>query len=328
MDVAAPELQEGDVLPQREMITIPPVRGEKFLPIHDHLDFEEFQRLIDVLESPIAAADMISGPYLIIETAPGIDVLSGPGLTFPPVGTMDEGDYARILAEGQDWWQIECPADISGSECWVAEDDSAAYNEEIIVDTAPPAVAICRVGAASITLWAGPGGQRDDGSLIYGRLGYEYEGTELIVTGEAYDRQWFRVASSAAGDAGWVYALSCPLISEGPIPTVNDFLPTITATTTLSVTGDGTPTPSITFTPSLTPIVTHTPSPTSLAVTTPLPTSIIVNTPPTSTPTPPPSETPTQTPTRTPTPTPTQTPTLKPPDTITPSPTVSQTPYP
>ncbi|MFN2104080.1 MAG: hypothetical protein ACK2UJ_04350, partial [Candidatus Promineifilaceae bacterium] len=69
IDVAATELQEGDALPQRELITIPPVRGQKFWPIHDHLDFQEFARLIDLMESPIAATDMISGPYLVIENS-------------------------------------------------------------------------------------------------------------------------------------------------------------------------------------------------------------------------------------------------------------------
>jgi hypothetical protein len=286
IDVAATELQEGDALPQRELITIPPVRGQKFWPIHDHLDFQEFARLIDLMESPIAATDMISGPYLVIENSAGADVHSGPGQNFSTVGTMDEGDYARILLEGDGWWQIACPENINASECWLASGDTADYNAEVEkvtstytatpADTATPTdtptptntptntpipVAICRVSASSVGLWQGPGGQRSDGGLIYNSIGYESEGAELEIIAGAYSNQWYYVKSLDSGNVGWVYAPNCPLINDGPIPPASDIPATVTYTPS------PTPTPTPTNTPTPTPTFTPTPTGTPATVT-------------------------------------------------------------
>lgn len=282
IDVADVELEEGDSLPMRELIAIPPVRGRKFWLIHDHLTFEEFDRLIDVLESPIAATDMISGPYLIIETAPTVDVLSGPGPTFSIVGSIAEGDYARIIAEGDGWWQIECPADISGSgsECWVAAGDTMAYNSDVPkatsthtptpTNTATPTpipVAMCRVSEPSISLRQGPGGRRGDGGLIYNRIGYLDEGVELMIVGDAYGGQWYKVEllsmdgvspsiNLSAGSQGWAYAPYCTKINDSPVSPASSFPPTVTYTPSPTPT----PTPTPTNTPSPTPSITPTPT--------------------------------------------------------------------
>jgi PKD repeat protein len=196
---------------------------------------------------------------------------------------MDEGDYARILLEGDGWWQIACPDDIggSGSECWVAAGATAVYNTDEIetvtptstatlADTPTPTdtptatpipVAICRVSASSIGLWRGPGGQRSDGGLIYNRAGFLEEGAELMITGEAYGGQWYQVESLSAGSQGWVYAPNCPLINDGPIPPASGFPPTVTYTPSPTPTPTPTPTntPSPTPLPSITPTTTGTP---------------------------------------------------------------------
>lgn len=303
VDVASPELEEKkEELDQGEIITIPPVRGEMFWPIHDHMDFEEYQRLIDLLESPIAAVDMISGPYLVILTAPGIDVRGGPGMDFPRVGWMAEGDYARILAVGEAWLQIECTEDMAGPECWVAAEDVAAYNGEF-ADKAPTAtptatptfVAMCRVNADSIALWEGPGGQREDGGLIYNRLGYEYRDTELPVGGKSNVGEWLQVASSDVGDEGWAFAPSCPLVMAVPIPTISEYGPTVTFTPSPTLAPGETPEATVTATStpvSPTPAVPYTPSPTSVVVKTEVPT---LTPPPINTWTPSPSQTPAST---------------------------------
>ena len=108
------------------------------------------------------------------------------------------------------------------------------------------------------------------------------------------------------------------------------FLPTPTATRTLSVTSTPTSTPTPTNTPTSTPTRTPTATPTYTPTRTPTPTSTPTNTPtPTSTPTRTPTATPTYTPTRTPTATPTNTPTRTPTNTpVPPTPTRTNTPVP
>ena len=133
IDIADIELEEGISLPDRRLIAIPAVRGRTFWPIHEHMTYEEFERLIDLLESPIAVADLISGPYAVVEFAPNIPVRSGPGPAFANLGTLSNGDYARIIGQSGGWWQIMCPAIIidSGTGCWIAgEPITTNYNTE------------------------------------------------------------------------------------------------------------------------------------------------------------------------------------------------------
>lgn len=145
MNVADIALQEGEPLPDRELVAIPAVRNRKYWPIHEQMTPEEFTRLIDLQESPIAAANMISGPYLIDIYDPEVAVRSGPGIDFPLVGRLLEGEYVRILGRGGGWWKIECPRNMieRGTGCWVSKgpDYTAAYNTEdvpLIADLPQP----------------------------------------------------------------------------------------------------------------------------------------------------------------------------------------------
>jgi len=93
VDAASSELEKDLSIPNKQLIAIPEVRGSRFWPLHEHMTPEEFERLVDLLESPIAAADMISGPYLVVESYPNIAVRSGPALGFGILGSLDRGDY-------------------------------------------------------------------------------------------------------------------------------------------------------------------------------------------------------------------------------------------
>jgi uncharacterized protein YraI len=143
IDVADIALQEGENLPDRQLIAIPAVRGRKYWPIDEHMTFAEFGSLIDQLGSPIGAADMISGPYLVGQYSPAVAVRSGPGTEYPLVGTLDEGEYARIRGRGRGWWQIVCPRNVyvRGTACWVSGGTTYTgnYNTDDVTPTAPEA---------------------------------------------------------------------------------------------------------------------------------------------------------------------------------------------
>jgi len=146
VDVADIALQEGMGLPDQQLIAIPPVRNRKFWPIHEHMTPEEFSRLIDVYESPIAAADIISGPYVVGNYDPAVAVRSGPGTEYPIVGTLAKNEYKRVIGRGRGWWQVTCPENTNtrGIDCWVSGGSSYTdpYNIEGValseIPTLPP----------------------------------------------------------------------------------------------------------------------------------------------------------------------------------------------
>ena len=134
MSVADVALEEGEALADRQLIAIPAVRGRKYWPLHAHMTPDEFARLIRLEQSPIDAADMISGPYLRVIYDPELAVRGGPGVEFSYVGRLAQGTYARIIGRGRGWWQIECPPPIRASACWVS--GGSAYTENYNLDIA------------------------------------------------------------------------------------------------------------------------------------------------------------------------------------------------
>ena len=134
VDVADVELQEGEGLPDQQLIAIPPVRNRKFWPIHEHMTPEEFSHLIDVLGSPSAAANLISGPYLVGNYEPVVAVRNGPGTEYALVGTLARHEYARVVGRGLGWWQIACPQNTKtrGTDCWVS--GGSAYTDAYNID--------------------------------------------------------------------------------------------------------------------------------------------------------------------------------------------------
>ncbi len=142
IDVADVAMAEGEALPNRQLAAIPAVRGRKYWPIHETMTLQAFMRLIDQMQSPIAAADMISGPYLVGEYDPEVRVRSGPGTGYPTVGALAKGEYARVTGEANGWWQIECPGRmvVSGTACWVAGGQglTGVYNVEDVPEKLVP----------------------------------------------------------------------------------------------------------------------------------------------------------------------------------------------
>ncbi len=162
MEVGDVNLKAEDPLPDRQLMTIAPVRKRKFWPIHDHMTPDEFARLTDMQGSPAAAADMISGVYLTSELATGLPLRTGPGSSFAYLGDMDLGDYARVIGGGSGWWQIECPPNVSGHDvdCWVAggEGFTNVYNDDIApVPRVTAAATKAPTGTATATPTLEPG---------------------------------------------------------------------------------------------------------------------------------------------------------------------------
>lgn len=72
-----------------------------------------------------------------------LNVRSGPGVEYDRVGFLLAGATAPILGNSVagDWWQIECPADVTGSTCWISagEQFSRATNAaDVPVVEVPP----------------------------------------------------------------------------------------------------------------------------------------------------------------------------------------------
>jgi hypothetical protein len=109
-------------LPAGQLVAIPAIGGRQSWSLADNLTPGEFEGLIDQLGSPVAAAEMISGPYLYGVFNPDLAVRNGPGSEFAYVGTLERGEYVRVIGQGRTWWQIECPQNTNspGSECWVS----------------------------------------------------------------------------------------------------------------------------------------------------------------------------------------------------------------
>lgn len=141
VDVVDLEERKGNSLPDGVIEIIPEVRGFEQLPIAPELNPEEFLRLIDHLESPLLAADIVTGPYLVRQVSPEIDIYDGPGPEFQVVGILAEGDYARVIGQGRGWWQIECPQNLAARniDCWVDGDLITEHNVEEVPETALPA---------------------------------------------------------------------------------------------------------------------------------------------------------------------------------------------
>ena len=135
MSVADIVQAEGEPLPDRQLAAIPAVRGRTYWPLHAHLTPDEFARLIELWESPIAAAELISGPYLRGSYDPEVAIRNGPGTEFSYVGVLSRGEYARIVGRGRGWWQIDCPPSVRSNACWVS--GGAAYTDAYNLDIAP-----------------------------------------------------------------------------------------------------------------------------------------------------------------------------------------------
>ena len=51
-----------------------------------------------------------------------LNVRSGPGVRFERVGVLLRDTRARVVGKDPEsgWWNIECPVDATGSNCWVS----------------------------------------------------------------------------------------------------------------------------------------------------------------------------------------------------------------
>lgn len=154
IDVADVAEAESQRIPDGQLIAIPGVRGEKTWPVNEHLTLEGFFGLIDQVGSPTGALDVISGPYLIGQTEPSIEIRGGPGVGFAPVSALSQGEYARVVGHDGIWQQIVCPPSAApwDGECWVPEEPfTVAYNDAPVDETssAPPATAAAATPAAA-----------------------------------------------------------------------------------------------------------------------------------------------------------------------------------
>ncbi len=153
VDVGDANSAESESLPDGQLTAVPAVNSRKYWPLHEHMTPEEYGHLIEQLQSPIAAADMISGPYLIGEYEPEVAARGGPGTEFNVVGSLVKGEYVRVIGKGRGWWQIACPSKMlaRGTDCWVAGGQglTSVYNVEDVPITALPASATPTATATS-----------------------------------------------------------------------------------------------------------------------------------------------------------------------------------
>jgi len=90
-----------------------------------------------VLEAPTAKPGEPTMTALV-----DLNVRTGPGTHYTPVGALLAGSSARIIGNSPDgfWWKIECPPG-SGSECWSSagsQFSSATNVDGVLVAAVPP----------------------------------------------------------------------------------------------------------------------------------------------------------------------------------------------
>jgi N-acetylmuramoyl-L-alanine amidase len=145
---------------------------------------------------------------LTINTAV-LNVRSGPGPTFAPIGTVTSGSQYTITGRNSDssWWQIASPFGAG----WVWSGLVIPYGDLAGV----PVVATSQAPAAVlVTAWAlnvrqGPGS-------AYAVLGYVYRGTQLQVVGRNSNSTWYQVDTPFG--RGWVWSGGVQVL--GPIGNV------------------------------------------------------------------------------------------------------------
>jgi uncharacterized protein YraI len=277
----------------------------------------------------------------------GINVRSGPGLEFDPIGQLAVGSWVQPLARNTngDWILISYLT----VEGWV-EISGVSWRQNVaalpVIDTLNP------TPIPAPQNYSTPGGPTQtpnanwvdvgvDGAFVRSGPGQGYLPIGVVFTGDvvdpvAHDRALDWVLVRFGDGYGWLrYDLVVWIEEIEPLPVVDvpaltpDFtevpvIPTNTPTPTATNTPVPTLTPTLTFTPF--PTSTHTYTPTYTPTNTPIPSSTATATP-TSTPTPTftSTATVTYTATATHTATPTQTPTSTSTATATPSPTPTTT---
>ena len=105
-----------------------------------------------------------SGPQLTV-LAEGLNVRSGPGVTYPTAGLLVRGDQAPLVGHhaASGWWQVQLPGGsagwVSGGAAYVAISGSTAGLPEV----AAPATA----GAPSAAASPAPSTARKGGTIVF-----------------------------------------------------------------------------------------------------------------------------------------------------------------
>lgn len=120
----------------------------------------------------------------VVNTA-SLNVRSGPGLTYPVIGSMKRGESVDILSTSNDWLEIR----LGASTGWIA---SWLVTSEESLDSQPKNI-ISKVNALNI---------RTEPSINAAIIGQLSAGEEALMTGQT--DKW--VAIQKNGIDGWVYA--------------------------------------------------------------------------------------------------------------------------
>lgn len=99
------------------LLPVPPVlTPEESAPV----DSDEGIGPAPTVTLPADATVPIDGPAVRILV--DLNVRGGPGVQFPRVGFLLGGDTAAVIGRDPNsgWWQIQCPPESSGAECWVS----------------------------------------------------------------------------------------------------------------------------------------------------------------------------------------------------------------
>lgn len=83
------------------------------------------------------AVPPLQGPYITVLV--DLNVRTGPGVQYDRVGFLLQGESAPILGvdPASGWWKIQCPATLTGSDCWVS--GGAQYSQAANADGVPAA---------------------------------------------------------------------------------------------------------------------------------------------------------------------------------------------
>jgi len=83
---------------------------------------------------PTTQIPSAAAPAMVVASADGVNVRSGPGTDFAKIGLLSPGAEAKVTGRYGDWWRIE----YDGVSAWVASWVVTAYNTESVPGVVAP----------------------------------------------------------------------------------------------------------------------------------------------------------------------------------------------
>jgi uncharacterized protein YraI len=172
---------------------------------------------VEILSPPAGLAPAIPAtPVPAIVTALlNVNVRSGPGMEYPRIGLLQEGQDAEAVgvdAEGL-WYAIKVPGE-ENSQGWVSKDYIKIKNADSLPVAGPEAGKPILIALTIVNIRAGPGQEYEIIGSLENGLGAE-------VVGVSQDGEWWAIAfANGPNGYGWVSAKFVKVQNVQDVPVI------------------------------------------------------------------------------------------------------------